>query len=323
MLDATCCGLPCEEIIKMLEVLQSHIDERRKAINEKLLQKKRRRLRKTGGSALSLSSSATSATFPSEGASSVCLSSSTSSVVDPSRATELEESDLRVLFMGRLFDNSFGNTNNSSNALQNSSGSLNVADKKREKREEQFLALFLTHLNLSKNSIGYFPREICRPVDGLGSRLTHLNLSHNNIEYHPPSIRTLKFLETFELSGNKLIAIPKEIGDLASLTFLGLEGNCIRYLPFQILSLGRSTLSITVDNNPWLQPGQLHNINECLRDRALFPPPSSSNANAHNNPAANAATDNEQTTREGLHFLYYSLPLPSFLILHLSNHFYL
>eukprot|EP01102_Stenamoeba_stenopodia_P014563 TRINITY_DN4851_c0_g1_i2.p1 TRINITY_DN4851_c0_g1~~TRINITY_DN4851_c0_g1_i2.p1 ORF type:complete len:459 (+),score=65.21 TRINITY_DN4851_c0_g1_i2:322-1698(+) len=276
MLDATSCGLPCEEIIKMLQVLQSHIDERRRATHER---QRSRKGKKQYRSSVSFSSSSST---PSSSSSSP--PSRLSTLVDPNG--ELEESDLRVLFMGRLFENSAHNNSNSNN---NTLASITTTseDKKQEKREEQFLSLFLTHLNLSKNSISYFPREICRPVDGLGSRLTHLNLSHNNIEYLPPSIHLLRFLETFDLSFNKLIAVPKEIGELSALTFLGLEGNCVRYLPFQILSLGRSTLSITVENNPWLQPGQLHNINECLRDRGLFPAPSSSasipnHSNNHN-----------------------------------------
>ena len=50
----------------------------------------------------------------------------------------------------------------------------------------------------------------------------------------PPDIANLKFLQTLDLSGNKLRSLPAELGDMTHLRELLLNNNTLRVLPYEI-----------------------------------------------------------------------------------------
>lgn len=83
---------------------------------------------------------------------------------------------------------------------------------------------FLTEINLSRNKILEFPREICDL-----QKLEGLYLNQNNIRIIPegifPHLRRLKFLK---LSANRLVNLPSDINQCTGLINLDLSKNCLK-----------------------------------------------------------------------------------------------
>jgi Leucine-rich repeat (LRR) protein len=75
------------------------------------------------------------------------------------------------------------------------------------------------NLNLTKNSLLYFPSGVCSL-----SKLETLYLGRNNIAYIPECFGQLKQLKTLDFWDNPLSDIPKSIENLKNLTYVDLRG---------------------------------------------------------------------------------------------------
>jgi GTPase SAR1 family protein len=105
----------------------------------------------------------------------------------------------------------------------------------------------LTYLNISSNNLHCIPSCIC----DLGS-LQCLYLGSNHLAANLVSLlESLTWttgLEVLDLSSNKIIALPSQIGALSSLVELNLSNNDIRWLPREITNLERLTESLDAFN---------------------------------------------------------------------------
>ncbi len=61
-----------------------------------------------------------------------------------------------------------------------------------------------------------------------------LSCNYLPLQRIPPDIANLKFLQTLDLSGNKLRSLPAELGDMTHLRELLLNNNTLRVLPYEI-----------------------------------------------------------------------------------------
>lgn len=79
----------------------------------------------------------------------------------------------------------------------------------------------------------YTPTGILRPTFQLNTFYFIMSLSLP-LQRIPPDIANLKFLQTLDLSGNKLRSLPAELGDMTHLRELLLNNNTLRVLPYEI-----------------------------------------------------------------------------------------
>lgn len=99
-----------------------------------------------------------------------------------------------------------------------------------------------TELNLSRQSITRI-----KNLDALPN-LKYLNLSGNKLIELPPEIGELQSLKELRLSGNDLKKLPIEIGYLDKLETIGLEGNDLGMLGDGVRTIGRVELVIAFEN---------------------------------------------------------------------------
>ncbi|XP_044300135.1 leucine-rich repeat-containing protein 63 [Varanus komodoensis] len=127
------------------------------------------------------------------------------------------------------------------------------------------LAEFLVYLNLSFNSLYFFPTEVFQlkhlevlklrnnPIKFIPDEinqmksLKYLVMSFNLLTSLPSGLFTLPNLQGLDVSYNEIESLSSDIGNLRSLTYLSLEGNLLYVLPCGLLKLQLSCLK--VENN--------------------------------------------------------------------------
>src|SRR5207302_593359 len=80
-----------------------------------------------------------------------------------------------------------------------------------------------------------------------------LDLSGNRLTALPPEVGQLSALTSLNLSDNRLAVLPPEIGRLSALTTLNLCGNQLTVLPPEMGDLS-STVSLHLSDNPLQEP---------------------------------------------------------------------
>lgn len=85
--------------------------------------------------------------------------------------------------------------------------------------------LHLVTLNISYNLFSVFPVGIC---DSKLIHFTDLLANNNLIEEIPPEIQLLSCLKVLDLSENKILSLPGELGNCTKLKELNLKGNKLK-----------------------------------------------------------------------------------------------
>ena len=102
--------------------------------------------------------------------------------------------------------------------------------------------LHLTEVRLDRNELTSFPKM------SLLKDVTQLCLSGNRLFALPPEIGNLVMLQLLALDDNQLPAVPPSIGQLKQLRVLGLAGNMLDTIPPEISKLVKLT-ELRLDNN--------------------------------------------------------------------------
>ncbi|XP_070539625.1 malignant fibrous histiocytoma-amplified sequence 1 homolog [Ptychodera flava] len=104
-------------------------------------------------------------------------------------------------------------------------------------------------LELNNNQIGEVPSSVCELTN-----LQALSLKFNNIQHLPRNLGCLKELKSLEVSNNRLEEIPLSACNLKQLCALHLSSNKLSILPTQLATQLEELESITLENNPLIQP---------------------------------------------------------------------